>query len=159
MNTFTKLYLGAEPVSVTVQDDQLCVVLDDGREVDIPLQLVSQCNTEESFPEGTQLLILRHPPQIEHVYVTDDALKVYLKDGRLISCPLSWFPRLLYGTVAERAHYILSGDDDVIHWPLLDEDIELSRLLEGGRSLKSERSLQHWLMSRQAETSAAYSVA
>lgn len=44
------------------------------------------------------------------------------KDGRLLSCPLAWFPRLLHGTPAERNHYELNGDENVIHWPQLDED-------------------------------------
>ncbi|MBI1929348.1 DUF2442 domain-containing protein, partial [Candidatus Poribacteria bacterium] len=55
--------------------------------------------------------------QVDHVHVTDSALNVYLKDGRLLSCPLAWFPRLLHGTPAERHSYELSGDDNVIHWP------------------------------------------
>jgi hypothetical protein len=75
-------------------------------------------------------------------------LNIYLKDGRSLSCPLAWFPRLLHGRPAERNHYELSGEDEVIHWPDLDEDIELVRLFEGGRSVESESSLRRWLLSR-----------
>jgi hypothetical protein len=56
----------------------------------------------------------------------------------------------MHGAQAERNYYELSGDDDVIHWPDLDEDIELSRLFEGGASIESERSLQRWLATRSA---------
>jgi len=154
MNTSSKFYLGSEPTGVRVDDDQLLVTLADGRAVSIPLQVVSQLEQADPLPAEAEVLVLRHPPQVDHVHVTDSALNVYLKDGRLVSCPLAWFPRLLHGTPVERNHYELSGDDNVIHWPELDEDIELARLFEGGRSVESERSIQRWLSSRQmkAET-------
>jgi len=47
----------------------------------------------------------------------------------------------------------LSGDNDVIHWPDLDEDVELTRLFSGGKSVESQRSIQRWLLSRQIEQS------
>jgi Protein of unknown function (DUF2442) len=62
---------------------------------------------------------------------------------------VAWFPRLLYGTPIERNHYELSGDQDVIHWPDLDEDIEVLRLFEGGKSVESAQSIQRWLSNRQ----------
>jgi hypothetical protein len=155
MNTLSKLYLGSEPTEVKVDEDQLLVTLADGRIVPIPLQVIGQLGQEQAMPAEAQVLILRHPPQIDHVHVTDSTLNVYLKDGRLLSCPLAWFPRLLHGTPAERNHYELSGEDDVIHWPELDEDIDLIRLFEGGRSVESERSLQRWLSSRQMQTGAS----
>ena len=151
MNILSKLYLSRDPTGVKVEDDQLLVTLADGRTVSIPLQLVSQLEQDEPLPAEAEVLILCHPPQVDHVHVTDSALNVYLKDGRLLSCPLAWFPRLLHGTPAERNHYELSGDDNVIHWPELDEDIELARLFEGGRSVESERSIQRWLLSRQVQ--------
>ena len=98
--------------------------------------------------QDAQLLILRNPPRIDHVRVTDITLNVYLKDGRTIGAPLSWFPRLLHGIPAERNHYQLFGEDDTIYWPFLDEDIALARLLEGGRSTESQQSLQKWLTNR-----------
>ena len=157
MTILSKLYLNSEPTGVKVEDDQLLVTLTDGRTVSIPLQWVSQLEQNEPLPAEAEVLILRHPPQVDHVHVTDSALNVYLKDGRLLSCPLAWFPRLLHGTPGERNHYELSGEDNVIHWPELDEDIELTRLFEGGRSVESERSIQRWLLSRQvqAETKVA----
>ncbi len=151
MDTLSKLYLGSEPAGVRADGDQLLVTLADGRTVSIPLQVVSQLEQADRLPAEAEVLILRHPPQVDHVRVTDSALNVYLKDGRLVSCPLAWSPRLLHGTPAERNRYELSGDDNVIHWPELDEDIELTRLFEGGKSVESERSIQRWLLSRQAE--------
>ena len=150
MNTLSKLYLGSEPVSVRVEDDQLVVLLADERTLTLPLAFVSQVGQIQPLSAEAQLLILRQPPQIDHVHITDSLLNVYLMDGRLLSCPLAWFPRLLHGTPAERNHYELSGDNDVIYWPDLDEDIELTRLFEGGKSIESERSLQRWLLARQA---------
>jgi len=151
MNTLSKLYLGSDPIAVKVEDDQLVVMLADQRSLTIPLAFVSQVSQQQPLSAEAHLLILRQPPQIDHVHVTDSKLNVYLTDGRLLSCPLAWFPRLLHGTLAERNHYELGGGDDVIHWPDLDEDIELIRLFEGGKSRESERSLQRWLLSRQEQ--------
>ncbi len=155
MNTLAKLYLGSEPTNVRIDEDQLLIVLADERTVAIPLSLVSQLDQAESLPTEAQILVLRRPSQIDHIHVTDSALNVYLKDGRLLSCPLAWFPRLLHGSPAERNHYELNGDDNIIHWPELDEDIELTRLFEGGRSLENERSIQRWLLSRQTQMETA----
>ena len=149
MNTLANLYLGSKPTGVKVEEDNLLVTLADERTIAIPLQLIGQLWPDDSLPDDTQLLILRHPSRIDHVHVTDSALNVYLDDGRLLSCPLAWFPRLLYGTPAERSHYELTGDNIAIHWPELDEDISLFGLFAGGKSAESERSLRRWLLSRQ----------
>jgi hypothetical protein len=145
--TLADLYLGSEPVSVTTQDHLLRIELADGSSINIPLAFVSELSQRTLSPEA-KLVILNQPPEIDHLHVTDSALNVYLKDGRLLSSPLSWFPRLMHGTVAERNHYELSGDDDVIHWPDLDEDIDLSRLFVGGKSQETEDSLRRWLVAR-----------
>ncbi len=147
--TLTNLYLSKEPTGVKVEDDHLVILLDDGNDLSIPLQFLGQLSLNESLPDEAELLILRHPPQIDHVHVTERALQVYLTDGRMISCPLSWFPRLLHGTPAERTHYVLGREDSTMHWPDLDEDIELSGLFVGGKSAESEASIQRWLASRQ----------
>ena len=141
------LYLGSEPISVTAEDDALRITLANGNSIDIPLSFIGALGQRKLSPEA-KLLILNKPPQIDHVHVTDSALNVYHKDGRLLSSPLSWFPRLMHGTVAERNHYELLGDDDVIHWPDLDEDIDLAGLFVGGKSQESEVSLRKWLTSR-----------
>jgi hypothetical protein len=67
------------------------------------------------------------------VRVTDDDLVVVLADGRTISVPLAWFPRLLHGTLAERNHFEILGEGEGIHWPELDEDISVAGLLRGVR--------------------------
>ncbi len=83
------------------------------------------------------------------VRVTDEELIVELEDGRILSIPLAWFPRLLHGTPEERSHWRLIGDGEGIHWPDLDEDIEVMHLLAGIPSRESPRSLQKWLRNRQ----------
>jgi hypothetical protein len=73
---------------------------------------------------------------------------VELVDGRIISVPLSWFPRLIHGSTRERAEWQLIGAGKGIHRPALDEDIGIEGLLGGAHSGESERSLQRWLESR-----------
>ena len=87
-------------------------------------------------------------PSAKGVAVTDDALTVDLSDGRTISVPLAWFPRLTHGTVAERAKWTLIGAGEGIHWPDLDEDISVTSLLAGRRSGESQDSLRRWLDAR-----------
>jgi hypothetical protein len=65
------------------------------------------------------------------VEVTDDELTVVLADGRRISAPLAWFPRLLRATPEQRANWELLGDGEGIHWPSADEDLSVSGLLRG----------------------------
>ena len=89
-------------------------------------------------------------PWATDVRVTDDALVVELSDGRTLSVPVAWYPRLLHGTPAERAHWQMIGDGEGIHWPALDEDISVEGLLAGRVSGESQRSLQRWLESRGA---------
>jgi hypothetical protein len=84
-------------------------------------------------------------PTARHVTVTDDALTVDLSDGRIISVPLAWFPRLTHGTGAERSSWTLIADGEGIHWPGLDEDISVESLLAGRRSGETQDSLRRWL--------------
>jgi hypothetical protein len=65
------------------------------------------------------------------VAVSDDELTVRLVDGRTISVPLVWFPRLLHATNEQRARFELLGDGEGIHWPDVDEDISVAGLLRG----------------------------
>jgi Protein of unknown function (DUF2442) len=82
------------------------------------------------------------------VLVSDDTLTVELTDGRTISAPLAWFPRLAHGTMAERNNWKLIGKGHGIHWPDLDEDISVENLLAGKPSGESQSSLKRWLESR-----------
>jgi hypothetical protein len=87
-------------------------------------------------------------PSARDVVVTEDALSVSLTDGRTLSVPLTWYPRLWHGTPAERGHWSLIGDGRGIHWPDLDEDISVEGLLEGRSSGESQQSLKKWLARR-----------
>ena len=65
------------------------------------------------------------------VRVTNDALVVYLADGRTVSVPLQWYPRLAEGSPAERRRWELLGPGIGIHWPALDEDISIAGRMAG----------------------------
>jgi hypothetical protein len=84
------------------------------------------------------------------VTASDEALIVDLADGRTITVPLAWFPRLAHGTPAERANWRLIGGGVGIHWPDLDEDISVESLLAGRRSGETQASLRRWLRARKA---------
>lgn len=83
------------------------------------------------------------------VSVSAETLTVELSDGRHLSVPLSWFPRLMHGTDTERANWELQGRGQAIHWPQLDEDISVEGLLAGRPSRESESSLKRWKEMRQ----------
>lgn len=82
------------------------------------------------------------------VRLTDDTLVVDLADGRSISVPLAWYPRLLHGTSTERQNFRLIGDGEGIHWSDLDEDISVEGILSGRASGESPKSFQRWLDAR-----------
>ena len=86
--------------------------------------------------------------QAESVEVSEDSLVVNLMDGRTISVPIAWYPRLAHGTKIERSNWRLIGRGEGIHWPDLDEDISIEGLLAGRHSGESQASLQRWLQSR-----------
>ena len=88
------------------------------------------------------------PPWAQTVQVTEDLLVVELLDGRVVSVPLAWFPRLLASTAPERANWRLVGRGEGIHWPALDEDISVASLLAGHASTESQQSLKRWLGTR-----------
>lgn len=88
------------------------------------------------------------------VYVTENTLTVDLEDGRTITVPIEWFPRLVHATVDERADWRLIGHGEGIHWPALDEDISVAGLLVGIPSRESQQSLKRWLAARAGEQSA-----
>ena len=86
--------------------------------------------------------------RIVHVMVTDDTVSVDLEDGRTISVPIGWYPRLAHGTPAERANFEISGAGYGIHWPDLDEDLGVEGLVLGKRSTESPNSFEKWLGQR-----------
>lgn len=99
---------------------------------------MSSSQTEASTPGGRR------------VSVTDEQLIVELIDGRTVSIPVSWYPRLAHGQPHERSDWVLIGDGEGIHWPLLDEDIRVADVVAGRASNESEESIAKWLRSRQA---------
>ena len=96
----------------------------------------------------TTLAIDVRPMIAQKVKVTDRTLIVDLNDGRTISVPLAWYPRLLHGSPQERNNWQLIGRGEGIHWPDLDEDISIENILFGQPSGESQRSLSHWLQTR-----------
>jgi Protein of unknown function (DUF2442) len=86
----------------------------------------------------------------ETVTISGDAITAELSDGRSISAPLAWYPRLLHGTPEERSNWRRIGGGSGIHWPALDEDISVGNLLTGRASGESQQSLKRWLSQRTA---------
>ena len=82
------------------------------------------------------------------VEVNDDAICVELTDGRTISVPVSWYPRLSHGTTGERNNWRLIGSGRGIHWTDLDEDVSVENLLVGKPSAESQASFKRWLVQR-----------
>ena len=87
-------------------------------------------------------------PQAASVTITDDTLTVDLLDGRSVSIPLEWYPRLLHAQVAEREHWRLIGNGEGIRWPDLDEDISVEAIVYGIPSREGRQSLRNWLEER-----------
>jgi len=96
----------------------------------------------------TTLAIELRMVSAQNVTVTDEALIVDLSDGRTVSVPLAWFPRLLHGTPEERNKWRLIGDGDGVRWPELDEDISVENLILGKPSGESQKSFKKWLAAR-----------
>lgn len=96
------------------------------------------------------LTVEMRAPEARAVMVSEDALSAELSDGRTISVPLDWYPRLAYATPQERGAWELIGDGEGIHWPDLDEDISIEGLLAGRRSGESDTSFQRWLAAKRA---------
>lgn len=70
-------------------------------------------------------------PCAAQVFITDDELIVHLVDGRKVSVPLAWYPRLLHASSEERNEWELIGDGEGIHWPRVDEDLSVAGILRG----------------------------
>jgi len=89
-------------------------------------------------------------PLAQSVRVTKDTLHVDLSDGRTISVPLAWYPRLVRATPEEREDWRLIAKGRGIHWESVDEDISVEGLLAGRASGESQTSFKKWLTSRQS---------
>ena len=94
-------------------------------------------------------------PEAEDVIVTEDTLTAELADGRTISVPLAWYPRLVHATKPERDNWELIGGGQGVRWPDLDEDISVEGLILGRPSGESQRSFKRWLEAKEAGSSVA----
>src|SRR5205809_6683337 len=88
------------------------------------------------------------PAQAQRVRVNSDELVIDLVDGRTVTVPLQWYPRLAHGTSAQRRKWQLIGRGEGIHWPELDEDVSVEGLIAGKPSGESQQSLAKWLQAR-----------
>ena len=90
------------------------------------------------------------PPSvgIQDIKVTSSALTIELSDGRSISAPLVWYPRLLNASSKEINNWELIGEGHGIHWPDLDEDLNMAGIIQGRPSYESQKSFQRWLVER-----------
>jgi hypothetical protein len=77
------------------------------------------------------ILALRADERVENVKFTADSLSVSLKDGRTITVPLAWYPKLLHARKEQRNNWKIAGAGYGIHWPDLDEDLSTEGLLRG----------------------------
>jgi hypothetical protein len=77
------------------------------------------------------ILALRADERVANVTFSADSLSVTLKDGRTISVPLAWYPKLLHATEEQRKKWKIAGAGYGIHWPDLDEDLNTEGLLRG----------------------------
>ncbi|MSU77903.1 MAG: DUF2442 domain-containing protein [Gemmataceae bacterium] len=93
-------------------------------------------------------LTLDTDPTAIQVALSSERFTVDLADGRSVSIPLEWYPRLMNATRAERNNWQLLGDGYAIEWPDLDEHIGIECVLAGHRSGESIRSLNTWLATR-----------
>ena len=87
------------------------------------------------------------------VMATEDTLTVEISDGRTISVPLVWYPRLVHATSQERSNWELHAAGQHIHWPDLDEDLSVEGLLAGRKSGEGRKSLERWLEARKEDRS------
>lgn len=85
---------------------------------------------------------------IQEVTVTEETLTAALSDGRVISVPLAWFPRLVHARSEERSNWRLIGHGEGVHWPDLDEDLSTENIILGQPSGESQSSLKRWLEMR-----------
>ncbi len=77
------------------------------------------------------ILALSADERVSEVHLTDETLSVRMRDGRTITVPLAWYPKLLGATPEQRKNWKIAGGGYGIHWPDLDEDLSTEGLLRG----------------------------
>lgn len=80
--------------------------------------------------------VLKNVSRAMAVVCTEDELQVSLTDGRWLSVPIAWFPRLAHASSADRANFELLGEGEGIHWPSVDEDVSVAGLIAGQPSIE-----------------------
>ncbi len=85
--------------------------------------------------------VLKTDERIEAVYFTRDSLVINLMDGRTISAPLTWYPKLLKASFKERSNFEICGGGYGIHWPAIDEDLSVQGLLRGAPAPQGKKNL------------------
>jgi hypothetical protein len=93
-------------------------------------------------------LVLEKEPIAVDLAISTNSVTVELNDGRKVSVPLNWYPRLVNATNSERRNWKLLGGGYAIEWPDLDEHIGIEGLLAGRASGESAKSFKRWLDSR-----------
>ena len=86
------------------------------------------------------ILALQADERVRDVHFSEDSLIVDLMDGRTISVPLTWYPRLLNASAEQRSNWERCGAAYGIHWPELDEDLSTEGLLRGAPAPRSQRA-------------------
>lgn len=90
----------------------------------------------------------RTAPLARQVRVDEERLTVELQDGRTITVPIVWYPRLTYASQTERENWRIIADGEGVRWADLDEDLSVEGLLNGRASGESPASLKRWLQQR-----------
>jgi hypothetical protein len=103
---------------------------------------------ESGWKGGDVSLAVEKKIAITYVTADDRTLTVILSDGRRLSLPLEWYPRLKHGTPAERNNWRIIGRGEGINWPDLDEDLSLDGFLAGRQSVEKPPSIRRWLAAR-----------
>ena len=93
------------------------------------------------------------PATAAHLTFGRDRFILRFSDGRTLTVPLDWYPRLQHASARERSQWRLVGDGAGLHWPGIEEDISLQSLLAGRRSMESEKSFAKWLTARTKKAS------
>jgi len=82
--------------------------------------------------------------RIVEAEVNEAEVTVHLEDGRSVTTPLEWYPRLAFATSEERQTYEITGRGRGLHWPMLDEDLSVEGMLSGTPSAEGAQSLKGW---------------
>ena len=148
MSSSSNLYLAEKINGRRVSGEYLYLTTDQGGRYSIPLGMLGYFRDPYAPGTEAELVILRQRPVVERVTITTEHLTVVFVDGRALSTPLEWFPRLIYGSPAERQGVEIIGDT-LLHWEALDEDIDATTLFGmTGPSAENPASIQRWLARR-----------